>query len=99
MGLNQGRRSVEQQRSAVILPTRGGSTTCTATRSSGAATGITRNCLEGLIRIYMRPQRLARRANMEAAHVCAEVVVGRTTVGLADPPFDCGSSRNGATTT
>lgn len=71
--------------------------TCTVIRSSGAATGITGNCLEGLIRIYMRLQRLPPRANMEAALVCVAAAVGKTKAGLAVPPFDCDSSLNGAT--
>ena len=89
-GPNRGRRSAGPPRSAAIRRTPGGCTTCTATPSSGAGTGITRNSRAASIRTCTRPR--PRRA-------CAGEGPGRTMAGPAGRRCGCGLNRSGVTTT
>ena len=98
-GPRMDRRSAGPPGSAVTPPIPGGCTTCTATRTSGAGIGTTRDCRAARTPTCTPRRTRPRKANTAISPVFAVAGAGPTTAGPAGRPSDCGSNPNGDTTT
>jgi len=80
--------------SGATRPTRGASTTCTGTSTSGSATGITSTIPPASIRICTTRKTRRRRARTATFPARAAADAGRTTDGPCALRFASGSSRS-----
>ena len=88
---------VRPRRPVATRPTPGASTTCTATSSSGVATGITRGCqADAILTCRASPARPTAMAVIRAAVAAARGAIRRSSV---DRLYASATSPNGAPTT
>jgi hypothetical protein len=93
------RSAASRPTSAAGPPMRGGCTTCMATSTSGAATGITGNRPAGLTPTCMPQRTQPPEASMATSPAHVAVAAGPMTAGRWGQPFVCASTRTAATTT